>query len=212
MSTLRLVQYTVTPPDRFRFRFAEDGFVVRNFSYTGWLDGIKTHARNNGYPIPTVEEAEDQLCRTLSGEWCQYTDGRPSQGENLTRFTLDDFKRGTQVFIAHLANGAKVVAQEVAEERALTCSRCFMNMEIPGCSACHAVANLVADASGAGTTKSDSMLKACSWCGCSAQANVWMPTEVSGAGVTDDMLELAPSFCWKANEIREARLTNRGSV
>lgn len=204
-SRLRLLESNVCPPDKFRYRFEEDGHWIRSFSKDAWLAAIRKHAVDNGYEIPTQEEVEDQLCRSLNGEWCQYADGAPVKEGINARFTINDIVNGTRVFISFAAAGAPLVSQEEAEARALVCSRCFLNTDVPGCGTCHQLANLVTEACGARKTESDALLKACSWCKCSAQANVWMPTTISGVGVTDHMLDLAPSWCWKANSIREAR-------
>ncbi len=208
MPKLRVNQQMTSPPDKWRYVFLQDGYLIHSYSYTDWVLRVKQHAINNGYPVPSVEDMEDQVCRTLNGEWCHYEDGTPA-GEGIsTRFELSDLMNGTKVLLSFIASGAPIVSREVAEERALTCSRCYLNMSIPGCGTCHGIANLVAEACGARKTSSDHLLKACAWCKCSAQANVWIPTEISGAGVSDAMLTTAPSFCWKANSIREERAAN----
>src|SRR4029077_2559720 len=96
---LRLKPSNTTPPDFFTYRFPQDGFVARGVDRQEWLDKIDRHYKDNGYEQPENwrEMAEDALCRRLSGEWC--IGGGPHSFFN-TRFTIDDFLRGTKVLAA----------------------------------------------------------------------------------------------------------------
>lgn len=201
---LKLRPGNTTCPDKYRFVF-QDGHTVHAFGRDEWRDKIVKYATDNNYPIPTVEEAEDQLCRTLSGEWCV---GGDEYSFVSNRFTFDDFLRGmktlTQFFVKD-----EVVSQDVAESRALICSRCVMNMSIPGCGACAGLVNSVMAIKGAKSTKHDHLLKSCGICLCSNEAQVWVPIERLAKSTTPKMLEKYKrvSMCWK-NEI--ANLTEVG--
>ncbi len=194
---LRLRPSDQTVPDKFRYVF-QDGHTVHAFGRDEWRDKIVKYATDNNYQIPTVEECEDQLCRTLSGEWCV---GGDEYSFVSNRFTMDDFLRGMKTLGAFVVKD-EVVSQDVAESRALICSRCVMNMSIPGCHSCTGLANAVVAIKGAKTTKYDHLLKSCGICHCANEAQVWVPIERLAKSTTPEMLEKYKRVgeCWK-NEI-----------
>lgn len=204
---LKLRPSNVTVPDQFRFICPEDGIEIKANDKNGWFEKIKTHYQNNGYALPEnwKEIAEDQVCRTLSGEWCE--GGKPASFINTTRFSMVDFGRGTKVLGSFILSGDSVVDEKIAESRALICSRCFANVSVPGCSRCHKMANVVAEAKGAKKTKYDHLLKSCGICHCSNEAAVWLPIEHIRKGVTDEMLAQFDEIedCWRKSEIAELK-------
>ncbi len=194
---LKLRPSNETPPDKFRFVF-HDGHTVHAFDKPDWIKKVNDYATDNNYPVPTVEEMEDQLCRTLSGEWCV---GGDEYSFVSNRFTFDDFLRGMKTLSAFVIKD-EVVPQDVAESRALICSRCVMNMSIPGCHSCVGLVNSVMAIKGAKSTKNDHLLKSCGICLCSNEAQVWVPIERLAKSTTPEMLKKYEhiSECWK-NEI-----------
>lgn len=200
---LRLKAGNPTPPDKYRYKFS-DGHTEHAFSMDEWIDKVKRYAKDNGYPVPTIEEMEDQLCRTLSGEWCT---GGDEYSFVTNRFTFDDFIRGMKTLKDFALNGT-VVSQEVAEARALVCSRCVLNMDVPGCRSCAGMADAVVSLKGAKHTKVDNLLKACGICKCANEAQVWVDIESLDKSVDADMMERYKRVeeCWKKNEL----LTLRG--
>jgi hypothetical protein len=193
---LKLLQRSETPPDKYRFTFREDGYRISNFSYDGWLAGIKKHATDNGYVLPEnwVALAEDQLCRLLPPGWCKYEDGRPHDGRINARMSLDDVLNGGKVFLEFVKSGGRIVEQEEAERRGRICAGCYMRSSIPGCAPCVGLSNLVAEVCGAQSTESDPLLesKSCLVFKCPAKANIWIPVDTSKVGVTAEMLPLLP--------------------
>ncbi len=195
---LRLRDSNETVPDKFRFVF-HDGHTVHAFGRDEWRDKIVKYATDNNYTIPTVEECEDQLCRTLSGEWCV---GGDEYSFVSNRFTMDDFLRGmktlTQFFVKD-----EIVSQDVAESRALVCSRCVFNTNVPGCHGCARMVDTVMAIKGAKTTKVDHILRACSICKCHNSAKVWLPIETIAKSTTPEMLEQYKRVdeCWQKNEL-----------
>lgn len=194
---LRLKQTNITPPDKYTWKFPQDGWMAVAFEKQDWFNKIDKHYKDNNYPQPDnwKEIAENDLCRRLSGEWCE--GGGPNSFVN-TRFKLNDFIRGTKVLTSLLLNG-EVVSAAIAEKRALICSRCPLNVRVPGCSACAALANVVGELKGKGTTKYDHLLQACAVCHCSNEAQVWVPAEHLAKGVTSEMMETYREIdeCWK---------------
>jgi hypothetical protein len=198
------------PPQGFRMRFKEDGFVVKATDTTSFFEAILKHYRDNEFELPEnwKELAMDQACRFWPPGWAKYEDGSvPTSFINLN-FTLEDFLHGTSVIGHWTLNGRNVVDQELAESRAETCSRCFANVDIQGCVSCYNLVGMVVEASGGKQTKSEAALKsACGICKCSAKAQVWVPVESLEKGVPDSLLEQFDKipYCWKGKEIREYR-------
>src|SRR6266436_4607981 len=110
---LRLRPSNETVPDKFRFKFA-DGHTEYAFGRGEWREKVVKYATDNGYPAPTIEEMEDQLCRTLDGEWCT---GGDEYDFVTNRFTFDDFLRGMKTLAKFVVNG-QIVSKEIAEARA----------------------------------------------------------------------------------------------
>lgn len=207
MTRLRLLESNVCPPDKFRFTFREDGYTVRCFAKYSWLAKIRKHAVDNGYVIPTREEAEDQLCRLLPPGWCEYEDGSPPNFYVNSRITIADVMNGTAVLGAFIAAGLPLVPKEEAEARGKTCAACYANIQIPGCSPCVGLANLVTEIAGSTALEADAFIenKSCVYCKCASRANCWVPVEISERGVSDEVLEQMPEHCWKKRAISEAR-------
>lgn len=199
---LKMRKWDVTPPDKYQFWFVQDGFIAKAMDKDSWFLAIDKHYKDNDYQQPENwrEIAEDQLCRRLSGEWCSGGDDHTFVN---TRFTLDDFRRGTAVLSKFVLSADQVVSPELAESRALTCSRCVFNIPVPGCSACSGMANAVMAIKGARSTQYDPLLKACSVCKCANAAQIWVPAEYLAKGVTEDMLKTYRQIpeCWKGKEI-----------
>jgi hypothetical protein len=194
---LRLRPSNETPPDKFTFVFP-DGHTVHAFGRYEWREKIIKYATDNGYVIPTEEEAENQLCKRLSGEWCT---GGDEYDFVSNRFTMNDFLRGMKTLSKFVVSG-QVVSKEVAESRAEICSRCVVNMTIPGCHSCSGLAEAVVAIKGAKSTKYDHLLKSCGICHCANEAQIWLPIESLAKSTTPEMLEKYKRVheCWK-NEI-----------
>lgn len=207
MTRLRLLNRLETPPEQFRTTFQEDGHTVRSYSKEGWLSQVRAHYERNGYQMPSdwKEQAEHKLCQLLPAGWCEYVTGEQPQHFVDLRFTLNDFIHGTKVVGSWILSGDPPVDAKLAEERALICSRCHFNVSIPGCGACHQMANYVAEASGGRTTKSDAALKACGICHCSNAAAVHVPIKHLAKGITGAQREQfnAVPWCWRARELEE---------
>jgi hypothetical protein len=65
------------------------------------------------------------------------------------------------------------------------------------------MANVVAEAKGARSTKYDHLLRACGICKCSNQAQIWVPARHLKKGVDSEMMEQYREVeeCWKWREI-----------
>lgn len=200
---LKLVNLRETPPDNYRYTFLEDGQRIESFGHQSWLDGIKEHYKRNGYPMPDNwrELAEDQLCRLLPPGWCIHEDGRRPEHFIDSRLSVWDIMRGTQVLAAFVLSGGATVSKELAESRAVTCAACPFNMGVAGCAPCIGLSNVIADASGSIETKADDQLRSCAICKCSNRAQSRIPIKHLAKGVTDEMMDQFPEWCWKKKEM-----------
>lgn len=206
----------VTPPDKFRYKFIQDGHECLSFAWEGLLSEVNDHYKRNGYEQPEnwKELAGDQNCQRLSGDWCEYTNGDEYTGGPLGRFELGDILHGTEVLASFTLAGRNVVPQEVAEQRALACSRCWMNAPVPGCVACFGLLNIVAAVVGDHETKSDQSLKSCLICKCHNRAQIWIEAEHLSKGTTDEQLEQfrRVEHCWKGKAVDAYRQSSNSTV
>lgn len=209
---MSLLHYTQreTPPDKFRWQCKRTGHRIIAMDRVSWFSAIEKFHQDNDFPLEENwrEVAEHELCMLLPPGFCAYADGNtPSHQALNPRSTIDIIMSGTRVFMEFVASGGKLVEPEVAEARARTCAACYAATPANGCGACVGLSGLVLDIVGAGKTTADRQLetKQCSWCGCSALANVHIPVEVSNHGVTDEMLSVEIPWCWKIRELRELR-------
>jgi len=220
---LRLNKRSDSPPDWFRFTVPETGHVIRSLDVDTWMLEIKNYYRVNSIPVPDNlrEIAEDQVCQLLPPGWCHYSDGGAPADYIDTRLGIDDVLRGTAVVSEIIArriaavlspDWSPFVTQEEAEARAATCAACYVKVPVQGCLSCREFSGAVGAVIGNRKTKSDPQLEfhSCAICKCSAKAHVWVKGEVLGIGMSDEMLASFDKIphCWKAQAIREARLTS----
>lgn len=209
MNRLELTQRNQCPPDQFRYRFREDGRLIKCFSHEGWLQRIREHREYNSYPEPDdwKEQAEDQLCRLLPPGWCRQITGELPEWYLNSRLGIEDVLRGTRVLASFVLNGAPIVSREVAAKRGSICATCPFAAAVEGCGICAGLSNVVAEVAGGESLPSDSVLenKSCLVCKCSARAQAWLPIEYLEKGVTDEMLKQFPEWCWKGAEVLRYR-------
>lgn len=205
MSLLKIIKHNVSPPDKFFYIVPEDRWKIETFAISDLLSQVKAHYERNGYILPENWQAviEDQNCQRLSGEWCQYETGEDFMDGVNARFGIEDIVNGTRVLASFTLDGANVVDKDLAESRARTCSRCFMNLPLSGCVACYQLLNVVAMVTGTRGTSEDANLKTCAICHCSGKAQVWVPAEHLAKGVTPEQMRQFKRvpMCWKWKEI-----------
>lgn len=191
MPRLCLTNSRVCPPDGFRYVFPEDGFIAHAWTYNDWIATGEAHRVANNYEIPDLpQRMEEQICKTLEPGWCEYDD--PGRRRATTVMAWQDVLHGTKQMAAWLAQGMHFTSQEEADRRAAICAKCYLNVHVSGCAACHAlVETVVRNVS----SKYDPFLKACAACKCLLRAKVHFPMEVldrEDPGVQ----ELYPEHCW----------------
>lgn len=180
------------PPDGYRWKCPECGWLNHTFDYPEWVRAAQNHIRAKGRePDPDLaQQMEEQLCLTLPPGWCQYDD------PNRPRVTLDyewgDIMKGAQSLSRWFISGMDSVDQSEAERRATICTRCYLNVGLSGCSAC---AEVVDKLRGSLSTKQDRYLQTCGACRCDLKLKVHFPIEIldkENPGVQ----QLYPSHCW----------------
>lgn len=199
---LTLTVRNETPPDYFRFTHPETGHVSQCSDMGGWLAAINKYRSDNQFPPVSPEDAIDQLCKLLPPGWCEYEEnGQKPPWFINTRLGVRDVLNGLKALTRFVISGAPLVSKEKAAERALTCSRCYFNVPISGCSPCIGLSSAILAISGANETPSDASLKSCACCACPTKAKVWLPIEIIAKSTTDEQMRKFPDFCWQKKEI-----------
>src|SRR5436190_12061539 len=169
MSKLSLINPTQCPPNGFRYVDPMDGFTCHAWTYFDWVELAKAHLRANNREIPLdlEEKMMEQQCQTLDPGWCMFDS--PDRKRVSADLSWGDMVEGLQAFGRWLTGGLKTVDQTEAERRAMICSRCYMNVQIDGCSGCQ---KLVAEVTGKLKTRFDNTLRGCAVCKCVLKVKV----------------------------------------
>jgi len=180
------------PPDGYRYVFPEDGYVVHAWTYTDWVNEAGLHLRANGKEIPfdLGEQMEEQMCQTLPPGWCSYDD--PNRARPNVSLSWGDFIPALSTFKRWLDSGKETVSQEEADRRALICSRCYLNVNITGCSGCQ---RLIADVVVAKKSKFDESIRGCAVCKCVLRAKVHFPIKTLDSE-NEKLQSMYPNHCW----------------
>jgi len=192
MTRLSLVKPTVCPPDGFRYVFPSTGYTVHAWTYSDWVTFARNHLSANHLPVPLdlEETMQDQLCQTLEPGWCNYDD--PSRPRPNTSLDWNAVQQGLTTFSNWVKGGLKTVGKDEANRRAKICSRCYLNVNVQGCSAC---SKALAFITGRHKTQYDSSLKACAACKCFLKAKVHFPLSILDKNLPGAQA-LYPEFCW----------------
>lgn len=191
---MRFKRPEITPPDWFRYRHSETGYVSRRMEYDNWIDDINAHRKANNLTPITPAQASHQCCQTIDPEWC-IREKEDNQSYVVTRFGWNDFVGGMQAFGKLMLGGFKFVSQEEANRRARICSTCFFNTTPEGCGSCKRLAELITGDVAKKETPYDASLQACAVCHCANKSKVWFRLE--DIPPTDDQQAKFPSFCWQ---------------
>lgn len=192
MQLLAFTNKNVCPPDGFRYVYPVDGFVAHAWTHDAWIALMRAHLQANQIlePIDLIAQMEHQMCLNLDPGWCAYD--QPDRPRVSTSLTWDDVRNGLVTFGHWIAGGLQYVTQKEADRRALICSRCYLNVHVSGCAACHEAVKQVVSSR---HSKYDSSLKACAACKCLLQAKVHFPISVLDRE-PDSVQAVRPDFCW----------------
>lgn len=181
------------PPDGYRWVCPEDGWTSHAWDYQTWVDQAVAHLQANQRIVPSDlgEQMQEQLCKTLPPGWCQYDD--PNRPRPSTTIYWEDVANGGKILANWLKQVMRTVEKSEAERRALICSRCYLNVNVQGCGACHAAVDLLTKNL---STKYDFALKSCAACKCLLRAKVHCPNDVLDKE-SDFVQSMYPDFCWR---------------
>jgi hypothetical protein len=201
-TNLRLInEWGACPPDGYRYVDPFDGFLSHAWTYVDWIDVQKAHLRANNREIPLTLEADmqKQLCLTLPPGWCLYDDeARPRPSMSLS---WNDVASGVKTFARWITGGCKYTSQAEADRRALICSRCYLNVNVQGCSGCQAALQEVV---GDKKSKHDDSLRTCAVCKCFLKAKIHFPIETLDTQ-SEKVQGMYPGFCWLNKESENYR-------
>jgi hypothetical protein len=181
--------------------FSDDGYVVHAWTYVDWVAAAKQHLFTNNKPVPDTleQDMQHQLCLGLPIGFCRYDDdNRPRPNMWLS---WNDVAEGLKTFARWVAGGCEYAPQAEAERRAQVCSRCYLNVNVEGCSACY---KAVLEITGEKRTKADNTLRTCAVCKCFLKAKVHFPISIldtENSGVQ----QMYPSHCWLNKESENYR-------
>jgi len=178
----------------------------------GLLLRVRQHYSDNGIPLPQdyQDRIEDQMCKQLPSEWCNYTGGSSHNPENM--ISADNIIKGiTSLYtmaVETLKGKDVFVSQEEANQRAAICTRCYQNKNANfcmGCGAMRKVTELVAKVKGDRKTHFDSRLQNCGVCGCRNEAIVHVKRNILLSGEKSETTEARPDWCWlKTDDLNQA--------
>lgn len=191
---LRLVKPSVCPPDGFKYTFPEDGYLAHGWTYTDWVQAARNHyhANPNLTEPPDLEaQMEHQLCQTLEPGWCMYDD--PNRPRVNLGIGWEDVQQGLKTFSAWAIEGRKTTTQAEANRRAEICTRCYMNVNVTGCSTCQ---KIVEEVVGDKKTPYDGALRNCAVCKCFLRAKVHFPIKLLLDTEREKLQSLYPEHCW----------------
>jgi len=200
----KLIKGDSVPPGGYRFTVPETGYKIGNeHTMAGLLLRVRQHYSDNGIPLPQdyQDRIEDQMCKQLPSEWCNYTGGSSHNPENM--ISADNIIKGiTSLYtmaVETLKGKDVFVSQEEANQRAAICTRCYQNKNANfcmGCGAMRKVTELVAKVKGDRKTHFDSRLQNCGVCGCRNEAIVHVKRNILLSGEKSETTEARPDWCW----------------
>ena len=182
----------------------EKGFVGRGSNFTQLVTSIRAYRYSMGLPcgLGLEDEIEQEVCLKYAAE-CNETSPLIPNIHNR-RLSFQDVINGTRALIAFKVAGSPLVDSVEAARRAKICAACPWNVDFqrPCNFICGELKDLVLKIVGSSTTPHDDSLRSCAICSCHNQAQVWLPLEISTAGLSDRQKEqfaMASQTvgCWK---------------
>jgi hypothetical protein len=191
---------TQAPPGGWRYTVPETGKTISGSTEGIVIDGVQNHYSSNNIPGPVnlSRLIEKQICRERPN-YCGSTE--PHLVSHSLSRNIATIVMGTRTIGAWLFSGRRRVEQQLAEERAVTCSECPQN-QVVNCTACHGdlLAPVIENIVAGGTTKVGHLLNACMICGCAIKAKIWVPHDIIESNMPDTILKELPANCWVVKE------------
>ena len=195
---LKLKINNVIPTGGWVYTHPNTGFVVTAPTWNDLILRIRKYRIANGIPLGTnfEENIGSEICQQQ--KWpepiCVQEEPTPLKLRNIG---MQDIVGFLKVLKHWLLNNPVFVEPEEAERRAGICSTCPYNVDVSGCMGCTNIAGLIFNVTGDRKTSYDLKLRNCQMCGCVNKAQVWVPKETLAQGLTTEIKESLPEWCWK---------------
>lgn len=195
---LKLKIDNVVPTGGWVYVHPNTGFEVTAPTWNDLISRIRNYRLANAIPlgINFEETIGSEVCQQQgwSDPRCIHEDPTPLKLRNIKMHDVVNFLK---VLKHWLTENPTFVEPEEAGRRAHICSTCPYNVNVQGCAGCTNIAGLIFNATGDRKTPYDLELKNCQICGCVNKVQVWVPKETLAQGLSPEMKEDLPDWCWK---------------
>lgn len=195
---LKLKIDNVVPNGGWVYVHPDTGFKITAPTWNDLLTRIRNYRLANGISLGVNFE------ETIGSEVCAqqgWGEPRCMQEEptplKIRHVTMQDIVNFLRVLKSWLLHDPTFVESEEAERRAQICTTCPYNVNVQGCAGCTNIAGLIFNVTGSKTTSHDLQLRNCQICGCVNKVQVWIPKETLKKGISPEMRESFPEWCWK---------------
>jgi len=207
---LELATLTETPPNQFRYRVPETGYLVKSYDATTFFNAYSSHCKANQIPLaPNWKEVLiDLACKQNATEWhtvCRRV-GKNKPRKGIPFAAAMQFLNVVKEWAKNTLGGESAfVPQEEANARALTCTTCPFNTQkiVWGCGSCmSAFIKGVFAIIGKRTTPYDNSLGGCALCGCALKVSVHVPLAPQQSALdeaTKKSFRDVSTYCWKSS-------------
>ena len=173
-------------------------FKITAPTWNDLITRIRSYRLANGMSLgPNFEETiGSEVCQQQGwGEpRCLQEEPTPLKQRVLGMYDVVSFLK---VLKHWLLQNPTLVEQEEADRRAHICTTCPYNVNVQGCAGCTNIASMIFNATGDRQTPHDTQLRNCQICGCVNKVQVWVPKETLDQGLSPEMRESLPDWCWK---------------
>lgn len=197
----RLKNTSIQPPQRspeggFVYVHSETKHKSNATTHWDWYEKIKDHRKANNLPPITIEEAEDQLCKTLPPGWC---DRDPTDPEWVNpQFSIADIVGASRIYRQWKQEGKPFVSQKEAVRRQEICSGCYLNVHISGCGGlCQELISLASETKDLEKTGYESKVENCAVCKCLNSAQSRFSLTLLELEDSPQRQFQYPLHCWK---------------
>lgn len=195
---LKLKIDNVVPSGGWVYVHPHTGFKITAPTWNDLITRIRNYRLANGMSLGVNFE------ETIGSEICQqqgWSEPRCLQEEPTPLkqrvIGMHDVVSFLKVLKHWLLKDPTLVELEEADRRAHICATCPYNVNVTGCAGCTNIAGMIFSATGDRQTSHDLQLRNCQVCGCVNKVQVWVPKETLDQGLTPEMRESLPDWCWK---------------
>lgn len=188
----------VVPTGGWVYVHPHTGFKITAPTWNDLITRIRNYRLANGMSLGVNFE------ETIGSEICQqqgWGEPRCMQEEPTPLkqrvIGMHDIVSFLKVLKHWLTKNPSFVESDEANRRAQICTTCPYNVNVQGCAGCTNIAGMIFSTTGDRQTQYDTQLRNCQICGCVNKVQVWVPKETLDQGLTPEMKESLPDWCWK---------------